>query len=247
MGQKLKNLTDPVKLIAFALLLSTSAGAYSQPGGRPGGHFGLPPKMSFGVHLDPVISWFSTDVSTIKNEGARPGFNFGISYNQYFGPNYSISTGLNLINTGGRLVSKSLTHFELIKHPDRMVDVDSGESIVYRIQYLSVPLGLKLQTNQIGYYTFFADLGLDPKILVGGKADIPSLDIKGEKATTELKKINMSYHIMAGLEYGLGGNTAAVLGLGFENNFLDITKDLGDQPVDKVSHKLLSFRFGVIF
>jgi hypothetical protein len=128
-----------------------------------------------------------------------------------------------------------------------MVDVDSGESIVYRIQYLSVPLGLKLQTKQIGYYTFFADLGLDPKILVGGKADIPSLDIKGEIATSELKKINMAYHIIAGLEYGLGGNTAVVVGLGFENNFLDITKDLENQPVDKVSHKLLSFRFGVIF
>lgn len=57
----------------------------------------------------------------------------------------------------------------------------------------------------------------------------------------------MAYHIIAGLEYGLGGNTAVVVGLGFENNFLDITKDLENQPVDKVSHKLLSFRFGVIF
>lgn len=247
MGQQLRYVSDSARVIAFILLLSFSAGAYSQPGGRPGGHFGLPPIISFGVHLDPVISWFSTDVSSVKNEGARPGFNFGISFNKYFGPNYSISTGLNIINTGGRLVSNTITHFELIKYPEKMVDVDAGESIVYRIQYLSIPLGLKLQTNQIGYYTFFADMGLDPKILVGGKADIPSLDIKGEKATSELKKINLAYHIMAGLEYGLGGNTAAVLGLGFENNFLDITKDLGDQPVDKVSHKLLSFRFGVIF
>lgn len=247
MGQKLKNPPDLIKLIAFVLLLSTNAGAYSQPRSRQERQFKPPPVISFGVHLDPVISWFSTDASTIKNEGARPGFNFGISYNQYFGPNYSISTGLNLINAGGRLVSNSPTRFELIKHPDRMVDVDSGESIVYRIQYLSVPLGLKLQTKQIGYYTFFTDLGLDPKILVGGKADIPSLDIKGEIATSELKKINMAYHIIAGLEYGLGGNTAVVVGLGFENNFLDITKDLENQPVDKVSHKLLSFRFGVIF
>ena len=38
-----------------------------------------------------------------------------------------------------------------------------------------------------------------------------------------------------------------LLGLNFDNNFLDITKDNGEQPKDKVTHKLLSFRMGVIF
>jgi len=58
---------------------------------------------------------------------------------------------------------------------------------------------------------------------------------------------NLSYHITAGIEYSLGGNTALVFGLDFDNNFLDITKDNGNQPTDKVSQKILSFRFGVNF
>jgi len=106
---------------------------------------------------------------------------------------------------------------------------------------------LKLQTNQIGYLTFFSDLGLDPKIVIGGKADIPSLNITNEKAMNELRMFNLSYHVTAGIEYSLGGTTAMVFGLNFDNNFLDITKDNGNQPVDNVLHKILSFRLGVNF
>jgi len=53
------------------------------------------------------------------------------------------------------------------------VTVAANEPVAYKIQYLAVPLGLKLQTNQIGYLTFFSDVGLDPKVMIGGKADIP--------------------------------------------------------------------------
>jgi hypothetical protein len=200
------------------------------------------PKISFGIHADPLLSWFSSDIKEIKNDGARPGFNFGLTFNRYFSPNYSFSTGISLLHAGGRLVSTDTTVLEFTTEP-----VLPGEPIVYKIQYLVFPLGLKLQTNQIGYLTFYSDLGLDPKIVIGGKADIPSLDISGEKATSELRTFNLSYHIAAGIEYSLGGTTAMILGLNFENNFLDITQDNGDQPLDKVSQKILSFRIGINF
>ena len=122
-----------------------------------------------------------------------------------------------------------------------------NESIVYKIQYVTIPIGVKLQTNQIGYLTFFSDVGLDPKVVVGGKADIPSLKISGEKATNQLNLFNLSYHVAAGIEYSLGGTTALVLGLNFDNNFLDITKNHENQPIDKILHKILSFRLGVNF
>jgi len=201
-------------------------------------------KISFGVHADPVIGWFGSDIKETKNDGARPGFNFGLTFNKYFSQNYSFSTGISLLNAGGRLVNSDtvimeFTNFKSTVLPDKPV--------IYKIQYLAVPIGLKLQTNQIGYLTFFTDLGLDPKVVVGGKADINSLKISGEKAINELRIFNLSYHITAGIEYSLGGTTALVTGLGFENNFLDITKENGDQLKDKVTHKLLSFRMGINF
>jgi hypothetical protein len=238
--------------LIVVIMAFTSINMHAQQGTGPGpGPTRVPVQSTFykfGVHADPMISWFGSDNSLVENVGARPGFNFGVSFYRYFGPNYSFSTGINLISAGGRLVTDKKTTFYLSHgSTSKSVSVDSSASVVYRIQYLSVPLGLKFQTNQIGYYTFFTDLGLDPKVVVGGKADIPSRSIKGENAMEELRTLNLGYHIIAGVEYGVGGNTAIILGIGFENNFLDVTKDKTSQPQDKISHKMLSFRLGVIF
>lgn len=210
----------------------------------PGNLLEAQQKTGFGIHFDPAISWFRSDVKEIKNQGARPGFNFGLTINRYFTPNYSFSTGISILNAGGRLVSNDTTE---LKFTNLIATVLPGKPVIYKIQYLTIPLGLKLQTNQIGYMTFFADLGLDPKIVIGRKADIPSIDIANEKAKNELRMFNLSYHIAAGIEYSMGGSTAIVLGLNFTNNFLDITKDHGAQPNDKVTQKILSFMIGVNF
>jgi hypothetical protein len=208
---------------------------------------GAQPFISIGIHFDPLISWFSVDSYDTRSDGVIPGFNFGISHNKYFGPNSSFSSGINIINAGGRLVSSRATDFELKNYNREIITVQPGEVIIYKISYISIPLGLKLQTNQIGYGAFFTDLGFDPKIVIGGRADIPSLNIKGGNALAELRKFNLSYHIMVGMEYPLGEINNVVVGIGFEKNFFDITRDNGSQPWDLVSHKFVSFRIGITF
>jgi hypothetical protein len=205
------------------------------------------PFMSVGIHFDPIISWFSTDSYNVHNDGAVPGFNFGFSYNRYFSPNYSFSSGINIINAGGRLISNEITHLQLKNYNYDLIVVQPGEAITYRITYLSIPLGFKLQSNQIGYGIFFTDFGFDPKIVIGGRADIPSLSINGGNVISELRTFNLSFHVMAGMEYPLGGNSRVVFGIGFENNFFDVTGDNGYETYDVVTHKLLSFRIGFIF
>ncbi len=148
------------------------------------------------------------------------------------------------MSAGGRLVSSDTT---VLEFSNSKVKLLPGNPVVYKIQYLVVPVGLKLQTNQIGYVRYFTDLGLDPKIVVSRKADIPSQNITDEDASNELRIFNLSYHVAAGIEYSMGGSTALVFGLYFDNNFLDITKENGSQHADKVSHKILSFRFGINF
>jgi hypothetical protein len=228
-------------ILMVVILFPATLGA--QMGDRPQ----TGPEITFGVHVDPVISWFSSDIDSVSNDGARSGFNFGISAYRYFGPNYAISTGLNIISAGGRLKTTNATTFDLTTGVDPVVPANTP--VVYKIQYLSIPIGLKLQTNQIGFITFFTDLGIDPKIVIGKKVNIANLE--NQKAPGEIKSFNISYHVIAGIEYDMGGRTAIVLGLGFDNNFADITKDYEkipfNQPKDKISHKLLSIRIGVNF
>jgi hypothetical protein len=148
------------------------------------------------------------------------------------------------LNAGGRLVSSDTT---VLKFTNSSAKVLPGNQVIYKLQYLAIPLGLKLQTNQIGYVTFFSDLGFVPKIAISRRADIPSLNISGENALNELRMINLSYHITGGIEYSLGGSTALSFGIDFDNNFLDITNDTGKKLKDIVSQKILSFRFGINF
>jgi hypothetical protein len=203
-------------------------------------------KISFGVFADPVISWFSTGTKATHNDGARAGFNFGFTFNKYFASNYAFSTGLSILNAGGRLVDTAAMD---MKFNNMTKHVPANVPVIYKIQYLSVPIGLKFKSNQIGYITFFTDIGLDPKVVIGGKVDIPSpsVNITGEAAMNELNRFNIAYHVMAGIEYSLGGSTSLVLGLGYDNNFLDVTKDILNQPTDKITHKILKFRIGVNF
>jgi len=200
--------------------------------------------IKFGIFADPVIGWFSSDTRETTSEGARAGFNFGLTFNKYFAENYSFSMGINILTAGGRLVSSDTITMEFTNFTTK---VAAGNPVLYKIQYLNFPVGLKFETNQIGYITFFSDIGLDPKIVIGGKVDIPSANIKGERAMDEIKRFNAGYHILGGIEYSLGGTTAIVLGLGFEHNFLDVTKENNSQPRDRISHNLLKFRAGINF
>jgi hypothetical protein len=201
-------------------------------------------RIGFGIHADPVISWLSSDIKQIRNNGARPGFNFGLTFSKYFARNYSFTTGISLLSASGRLVSSDTTYIDILNTKSKVLP---GNPVSYKIQYLTFPVGLKLQSNQIGYITFFSDLGLVPKVVINRKLDIPSLSMSGENGSNEIRLFNLSYHVTAGIEYSLGGTTALLFGLDFDNNFLDITKDPGNQLADKVSQKILSFRFGVNF
>lgn len=200
--------------------------------------------IQFSLFADPLVSWFSSDTKETVNSGVRPGFSFGLSYDRYFAENYAFSTGIFLISSGGKV---SYSDTIDLKFKNSVLELPADESITYKIQYVSIPLGLKFRTNQIGYLTFFSNIGLDPKVVIAAKADIPEQSIEDENITEEINMFNLGYHLALGTEYSLGGNTALVFGLSYENNFLDITKDNEGQPDDKVRHNLIRFKLGIIF
>jgi hypothetical protein len=198
----------------------------------------------YGIYVSPLISWFRTDIDEVKNEGARAGFDFFITAERNLTRNWSFTSGLGFISSSGRLKSSNPAFF---RFPDFTTTVAAGEPVIYKIHYVTVPVGIKIKTDEIGYLTYFAEFGLDPKVVVSGKADIPSAHIKGKKAMTEIRRFNLGYHLNAGVDYSIDGSTSLIFGLGFENNFFDITKDIDGQERDRTSQKFLKFIFGVNF
>jgi len=199
--------------------------------------------IGFGIHADPLIGWFTSDTKAVINGGPKAGFNFGLSFYKFFTDNYAFSTGLSLITAGGSLSYSDTIAMNLTD----LTTVYPGNDVIYNIKYLALPLGLKLRSNQIGYITFFTDVGVDPKFVLGGNIGIPLQNIEKENADAELKNFNMGYHVTGGIEYSLGSTTAIVLGVNFDSNFIDITQDKGTKTADKILHKILGFRLGVNF
>ena len=220
------------QFVAFAMTLFLLSGNLSSQDFR------------FSIWTDPMITWLSSDTRESENNGLRPGLGFGLSFDKFFADNYAFSTGIFLVNAGGNMVYSDTT---VIRLRSGDTSLPANKNITYRLQYLSVPLGLKLVTNQIGYITFFTNIGLDPKVLIGSKCDISDLDIEGENVSEEVKLLNLGYHINAGIEYSLGGSTALAFGLGYENNFLDATHDFEDQAEDLIRMHFLRFKIGIIF
>jgi len=200
--------------------------------------------LRFGVYLSPAITWFSTDITEVNNQGSRTGLIFVVNAERTLGDHFAVTGGISFLSTGGRLVSRDAEPFRFRNYT---AIVAADEPVVYRIQYLSIPAGIKVRSKEIGSLTIFSDIGFDPKIVIRGLVDVPSLDVEGENGMGEIKRFNFGWHIHGGIEYPLGGRTAAVLGLGFENNFPDITKDAGSQVNDRVAHKFLKFIFGINF
>jgi hypothetical protein len=198
----------------------------------------------YGIYAAPVISWFTTDAKEVRNKGAQAGFAFSISAERHLTDNWYFTSGIAYTSGSARLVSTAPSFF---RFPDHTSLVDAGDPVIYRLQYISIPVGLKIKTAEKGYFTYFAEFGLDPKVVINGKADIPSIGIRGESAMTETRRLNLAYHAAGGAEYSIDGNTSLILGLGYESNIFDITKDFESLEKDRTSHKLLKFIFGINF
>jgi long-subunit fatty acid transport protein len=61
--------------------------------------------------------------------------------------------------------------------------------------------------------------------------------------------MNAGLHIYAGGEYELNMNLSVVGGIGYDQDFFDVTKDLKDvyQAEDRSGLRMFSFRFGIKF
>ncbi len=215
------------KYLFIAIITLISIGSFAQ-------------NMKFAVVVDPKFSWLNSDVKGVDRNGSHFGVNIGLNVDKFFAQNYAIMSGISIDNTGGKL------SYDKVKYLDTKAEADSvraGSTLNYKLQYINIPLGLKLKTNEIGYLTFFTHLGLNAGINIKAIGEIDDYELNNTNISNEIRRFNLGYFIGAGVEYSIGGNAAIIAGLTYTNGFVDITTD-NDY---KVTLSNLAFRIGVLF
>ena len=217
----------------------------------------------FGFEASPSVSWIRTDDNSIEGNGANLGMRLGVNGEKYFAENYALTFGLGFaFNQGGTLnhttggdlwptneLSKDILH-ELIN------DVD----LKYGIQYVEIPFGFKMRTNEFGYIRAYAEL---PRFILGTRTQSrgaiecggSEYDVEKENIKKVVHPLSLSWGIGGGAEYTINENTSIVAGLYFQNGITDISKD-GTQLLDggetrkensKAKIGSITLRIGVIF
>lgn len=170
-------------------------------------------RVRLGVKIAPAIVWMKSNTKDINGNGSKIGFSYGLLLDYNFTKNYSIGTGLEVAYRGGSL--KDQTAF-------------TGErAAVYKLQYLQLPFTVKLKTNEIGYMTYFGQLGLETGFNIVSKGtDLNSdtLSTDKENIRSQITPFNLALLIQAGAELSLSGRTSFVLSAYFSNGFLDIIR-----------------------
>lgn len=195
----------------------------------------------FSIFADPQLSWFTSDTKKFEPNGSVGGFNIGFTADKYFADRYAFFTGLSINNLGGNIKYKE-TGYKL-ETRDSTYDITPGTSIKLKAQYLTIPLGLKFKTNQIGYLTFYAHVGVSGYLRLKAAAWEDKNKIDRETATQQFDLAFASYHIGAGVEYSLGGPSSLQAGIVYTSGITEAYK----AGYGKVSLGSLSLRIGIVF
>lgn len=204
-------------------------------------------QIRLGVTIDPQVSWLSSDRKKVEGDGSIAGVSFGLNIDKYFADRYAVYTGVFIESTGGYL-KYNTTGFMLDSKDQKNYAISQGESMKYRLQYLSVPIGVKLKTNPIGYNTFYATLGFKTAVLlkskgVSGTGHVGTSPMDNEVLEGAMNPFNLGYQIGVGTEYSLGANMALIFGVTYNNG---LTNTVDDSSLH-INLNNISFKLGVMF
>jgi hypothetical protein len=225
------------KLFATIIFLSSILPVFSQDEQKG---------VRFGLTLSPQLSWMTASDKNLDGNGSYVGYEYGLLMDILIPKNYAFATGFLFNGCGGSLSYLEETKFNTY---DDSVFV-AGTAVDYRLQYIVIPLTMKLRTNQIGYVTYYGQFGFRGGINIRSRADISNLG-----GTTLDEKVDFGADVGpgdfgllvgGGFDYEITGNTAIHVGIQYYNGFIDIT----DNPKDyKTSSSLgaLKLELGIFF
>lgn len=226
-NQAVKPMNKTIASLAAFLLASTTLNAQDDAGVR------------FGLKLSPNLAIVQPESKELKSNGTGFGYTFGLMIEFPIGStgNYGFATGLNLNNLKG----KWKTDYKYVADANATSPILTKElETDVALQYVELPLTVKLMTNEIGYMRYFAVVGAGNAFNVRAKSDIVVAKVDGTRASDnrpivstfeeqtgedikdDIALYKASLIVGAGAEYNFSGNTSAMFGLTYNNGFTNI-------------------------
>lgn len=197
-------------------------------------------RIRFNVHADPQFAWFNSDEDNVVPDGSIFHIQTGIQLDLFFDKNYAFAFGFGINNMGGKLLYTDSTAF--YSNEDTIL-INPGQTVKHNLQYLDIPLGIKLKTEELGYATFFFEVGLNPMVNINARASTSDDTLNKKNIRESINLFNLGYHAGIGVEYRLGGSTAAIGGLRWSSGLTDVT----DNDRASITMNAISIHIGVLF
>ncbi len=205
--------------------------------------------MRFGLQVSPTFSSMSTTDKDVIRNGVNLGTKLGLMGEINFSENYAITTGLGFaFNAGGRLRYVKGGNILSNSTIDSLRMLPDGAQIRYHIQYVEIPIGLKMRTQEFGYLRYYGEVPLTLGFRGKGRGDIVATNItlEDEDIHKDVVPISISWGFGGGVEYNLSQSTTLVGGLAYQRSFVDITRNGGTEK-SKANMGTIVLKFGILF
>ena len=197
-------------------------------------------RVRFNVEVDPQSAWFRSDEASVEPDGAIIHMHAGLNMDYYFTENYAFVLGVGINNLGGNLLYADSTEFS---SKGESVWIEPGQSVKLNLQYIDIPVGLKLKTDEMGYATYFLQLGFNPLINLNAKASSEEASLDKKDIMESINTFCLGYHVGLGIEYNLGGSTSLIGGVRWSSGLTDVT----DNDQANITLNSIALHLGVLF
>lgn len=180
--------------------------------------------VSFGLTFSPNLSWlnFGNDANVQKE--SEIGYGYGLLADFAFAENYYFATGF------------------LINNLKSTVELGSERvSTTYKLQYLEIPIGLKLKSTQRYFRSYYGQFGFTGGLKING--ELAENDGSFQDLGSEAKNIRLALNIGGGVEWQLDHNLKFVTGLSYNNGFTKIL----DRDLMGPKNSYIALNFALFF
>jgi len=181
-------------------------------------------QVEIGLKVSPSISFLRTDSpsgTNFSSESSKFSFGGGIFMDYFFGENYAFNTGLFLTGKGG-----TISYTESNSNSPIGIPVRVEQKIA--MQYLEVPLTVKLFTNEVApdtrvYFQVGGSLAIPVQTRINGQKNYIDPYNRNSESTAGSHVFDVDANIIGGVgaEYQLGQSTKFLAGLSYHHGLID--------------------------